>query len=95
VLRGQVARAGEAAAAIYTADKLTNLEEMRRIYASLGEGAIDLHKAPTLDLRVAAWERDLDMVRRVAPRLALVEQLREELDAFASERRTARSTSPC
>jgi hypothetical protein len=84
-LRAQVAAAGESAVTIYAADKLANLEVVRRIYATLGEGAIDVHKAPTLDLRVEAWESDLAMITEVSPRLALVDPLRSELTAFAAE----------
>ena len=40
---------------------------MRAIYAAHGEAAIDLHKAPTLDLRVAAWRHDLELVERARP----------------------------
>lgn len=88
-LRAQVADAGPAAAAIYAADKLANLAEMRVIYARHGEEAIDLHKAPTLDLRVRAWRRDLEMVERVAPGLELADGLRRALGAFEAQRRTA------
>ncbi len=89
-LRAQVAEAGPPGAAIYAADKLANLREMRDLYAEHGEGSIDLHKAPTLDLRVAVWRDDLAMVERIAPELALVPVLRSELAAFESERdRTA------
>jgi (p)ppGpp synthase/HD superfamily hydrolase len=85
-LRAQVAAAGARAAAIYTADKLANLREMRDLYAEHGEAAIDLHKAPTLDLRVDAWEKDVETVARIAPGLALLPVLREELTAFEAER---------
>ena len=85
-LRAQVAEAGRRAAAIYAADKLANLDEMRALYAERGEDAIDLHKAPSLDLRIRGWREDLAMVERVAPRLALVAGLRSALDAFEAER---------
>ena len=94
-LRDQVAAAGGSAVLIYAADKLTNLQEMRTIYAALGESAIDLHKAPTLDLRIEAWERDLAMVAERTPRLPLVEPLRRELTAFAAERAIGRAACPC
>ena len=89
-LRAQVEEAGRRAAAIYAADKLANLGEMRALYAERGEDAIDLHKAPSLDLRVGAWREDLAMVERVAPRQALVPGLRSALDAFEAERRHQR-----
>lgn len=85
-LRAQVAEAGEAAAAIYAADKLANLQEMRGLYAARGEDAIDLHKAPSLDLRVKAWRADLAMVEKVAPSLGLVAALRAVLDRFEADR---------
>jgi guanosine-3',5'-bis(diphosphate) 3'-pyrophosphohydrolase len=85
-LRAQVAMAGARAAAIYAADKLANLREMSELYDEHGESAIDLHKAPTLDLRVDAWEKDVEMIARIAPSLALLPVLREELSAFESRR---------
>jgi (p)ppGpp synthase/HD superfamily hydrolase len=86
-LRAQVAAAGMPAAAIYAADKLANLREMRTTYAAHGEAAVDLHKAPTLDVRVAAWRSDLELVQDLADR-SLVDELRAELDAFERERAT-------
>ena len=88
-LRAQVAEAGEAAAAIYAADKLANIGEMRALYGERGEHAIDLHKAPTLDLRVRAWRLDLDMIEGVAPGLSLAAGMREGLDAFEAQRAAA------
>jgi (p)ppGpp synthase/HD superfamily hydrolase len=85
-LRAQVAAAGGPAAAVYAADKLANLREMRKLYAAHGEGAIELHKAPTLDLRVDAWRKDLAMVAKRTSDLALVEVLRDDLARFEAER---------
>jgi (p)ppGpp synthase/HD superfamily hydrolase len=85
-LRAQVAGAGARAAAIYAADKLANLRELREVYAEHGEDAIDVYKAPTLDLRIDAWEKDVEMVARTAPSLALLPVLRDELAAFRAER---------
>jgi (p)ppGpp synthase/HD superfamily hydrolase len=85
-LREQVAAAGEKAVAIYAADKLANLRDMRALYAEHGEEAIELHKAPTLDLRVAAWRADIEMVEREAPLLGLLPALRAELAGFEAER---------
>ncbi len=90
-LRAQVEQAGARAAAIYAADKLANLAEMRVMYAERGEAAIDLHKAPSLDLRVEAWRDDLAMVERVAPGLELARGLRDGLDAFEAQRAAAGS----
>jgi (p)ppGpp synthase/HD superfamily hydrolase len=85
-LRAHVADAGPRAAAIYAADKLANLREMRDLYAARGEAAIDLHKAPTLDLRIRAWRKDLEMVKRLVPELELLPGLEAELAAFEQER---------
>ena len=85
-LRAQVEQAGPRAVAIFAADKLSNLRELRRVYAVRGESAIDLHKAPTLDLRIAAWADDLDMIARVVPDLAMAAELRDELRGLELER---------
>lgn len=85
-LRRQVAAAGEGAVAIYLADKLANLRDMRHLYARLGEDSIDLHKAPTLDLRIAAWSEDAAMARRVSPEAPFVARLRRELEALERDR---------
>jgi (p)ppGpp synthase/HD superfamily hydrolase len=86
-LRAQVERAGERAIAVYAADKLSNLRELRRVYAIRGESAIDLHKAPSLDLRVQAWQDDLAMINRAAPHLPLAGDIDLELERLERERR--------
>jgi (p)ppGpp synthase/HD superfamily hydrolase len=88
-LRHAVAEAGPDAAAIYAADKLSNLRELRALYAEHGEAAIDLHKAPTLDLRVAAWRADLEMVAAVDPQQDLARALGDELAGFEAQRAQA------
>jgi (p)ppGpp synthase/HD superfamily hydrolase len=85
-LRTQVADAGPRAAAVYAADKLANLQDMRELYAEHGEAAIDRHRAPSLDLRVGAWASDVEMIERVVPELPLAAALRKELAAFRGER---------
>jgi len=84
--REQIAAAGERAAAIYVADKLSNLRDMRRLYAEVGERAGDRFNAPTLDARVRAWRRDAGLGARAVPDLPHAEELGEELDAFEAER---------
>ncbi len=64
-LRAQVAAAGEPAAMIYAADKLSNLQEMRS---------------------VAAWVRDLEMLRAVGADPELLDALARELAGFECER---------
>jgi (p)ppGpp synthase/HD superfamily hydrolase len=86
-LREQVRDGGPEAASIFAADKLANLRDMRRLYAEHGEDAIRLHKAPTLDARVAAWRADAAMAADVAPELEFLRELEAGLDAFERERR--------
>lgn len=83
--RARVEEAGPQAAAIYAADKLVNVRDLRSLYADLGEAAAGRFKAP-IDLRVELWREDLEMLDRVVPRLAIVGELRAELDAFEAER---------
>lgn len=83
--RGRVEEAGPAAAAIYAADKLVNVRELRRLYGKLGEAAAGRFKAP-IDLRVDIWRRDLEMLEHVVPDLRIVDELRAELDTFEAER---------
>jgi (p)ppGpp synthase/HD superfamily hydrolase len=85
-LRAQVERAGERAISVYAADKLSNLRELRRVYAVRGESAIDLHKAPSFDLRVQAWRDDLAMITKVAPGLPLARDIEIELQRLEHER---------
>ena len=85
-LRQQVRDAGPEAAAIYAADKLANLRDMRRLYAEHGEEAIRLHKAPTLDARVAAWRADAAMAAEAAPDLEFLDELSTTLAEFERER---------
>jgi guanosine-3',5'-bis(diphosphate) 3'-pyrophosphohydrolase len=87
--RRRIERAGERAAAIYAADKLVNVHDMRLLYAELGEAVAGRFKAP-VDVRVDLWRGDLEMLERVIPELDIVERLRGELDAFEAERPGAR-----
>jgi (p)ppGpp synthase/HD superfamily hydrolase len=80
-LRDQVERAGESAAAIYAADKLSNLRDMRAAYERDPERARERFSAPP-EVRVALWRGDLEMVERLAPKLPFLRRLRYELEAF-------------
>ena len=88
-LRAQVVAAGGPAAAVYAADKLEKLRETREMYESYGEEAINLHKAPSLDLRVRAWRDDLEAARGAGVAAGLLEPLADELRRFEAERRRA------
>lgn len=87
--RRQVEAAGPRVAAIYAADKLAKLREMRSLYAAVGERASERFKAP-VDVRVRLWRGDVEMAARVAPGLKLARELRAELDAFEVQRERSR-----
>lgn len=83
--RAQIEAAGHDAVLIYAADKLANLRDMRRVYASVGEQiAARFHSS--LDLRVELWRRDIEMIERIAGTNGHVAELRAELDGFVAER---------
>jgi (p)ppGpp synthase/HD superfamily hydrolase len=88
-LRKQVAAAEPSAAAIYAADKLSNVRDTRVLYAKVGERAGERFEVP-LDKRIGAWWDDLEMVSKVAPTPDLVADLRDELEALRRERAAAR-----
>ena len=88
--REQVAESGRDAIAIYIADKLSNLRDMRFIYAEEGEAIASRFKAP-LDVRVGLWRGDLEMGRRSAPDLRYSGDFERELDEFDRERAARRA----
>ena len=90
--RRQGEAAGVQAATRYMADKLANLRDMRELYARSGESSADRFKA-SLDLRLALWVGDADMVARVAPGLGLVVDFQAELDAYRQQRAEAQAAS--
>jgi guanosine-3',5'-bis(diphosphate) 3'-pyrophosphohydrolase len=96
--RAQVEAAGRDAAAIYAADKLSNVRHVRAAYSSKGESIAHEFKAP-LDLRIRLWEDDLAMLRRVAPDLPFLNQLADELERLKTDRelapRQARTLGMC
>ena len=85
-LRGRVERTGTDAATIYTADKIGNLREVVKLYAFEGEHVGELEKAPTLDLRIAAWQADLAMAIRVGVADGLCRYFAIELKALEQAR---------
>jgi (p)ppGpp synthase/HD superfamily hydrolase len=75
-LRGQVARAGECAAAVFAADKVSKAREMR-IRAGRGRFERDRDGG-----KVEHYEASLDMLAGLIPGHQLVDQLRLELEAL-------------
>jgi guanosine-3',5'-bis(diphosphate) 3'-pyrophosphohydrolase len=86
--RDRVEAAGPDAVAIYAADKISNLRDMRGLYASIGERAAERFTAP-LALRARLWLEDAAMTERMLPRSELARALRAEADSFTRERSLA------
>jgi (p)ppGpp synthase/HD superfamily hydrolase len=73
-LRLQVARSGEDAAAVFAADKISRVRELRLM---AGRGGPD----PPSREKLAHYEASLEMLAQEIPEHALVERLRLELEA--------------
>jgi (p)ppGpp synthase/HD superfamily hydrolase len=86
----QVAEAGANAVAIYVADKLSNLADLRRIYAEEGEAIASRFKAP-LDVRVALWREDLEMAKGSGAELPYLAEFEQSLDQFGRDRDARRA----
>jgi hypothetical protein len=86
----QVALAGADAVAIYVADKLSNLADLRRIYAEEGEAIASRFKAP-LDVRVALWREDLELAKASGVELPYLDEFERSLDEFDRERYARRA----
>jgi (p)ppGpp synthase/HD superfamily hydrolase len=83
--RQRVAKAGADAAAIFAADKLTNVAMLREAYALLGEDVGDELKVG-LDLKIYLWEMDLEMLFDTVPDSPLCKQLSDEMVALWGDR---------
>ena len=86
----RVAEAGGDAIAIYVADQLSNLRDMRRIYAEDGEEIASRFNAP-LDVRVELWREDLEMAKREGAQLPYLADFERELDEFDAQREARRT----
>jgi guanosine-3',5'-bis(diphosphate) 3'-pyrophosphohydrolase len=84
--RARVAAAGPRAGAIYAADKLANVRELRNLYAEGGEAAAEERLPVSLGARIELWHRDLAMLESVAGDLEVTSELRDQLYAFEAER---------
>lgn len=91
VHRAQVEAAGPEALAIYAADKLANIRALRSVYAEEGEAAAEELKAP-LDVKVAVWEADVELLRREVPELAFLTELEDQLAGLRADRAAAAGT---
>ena len=82
-LRQQVASAGDDAMALFAADKLSRLRELRRETALDGEGSRAAARVRTLRAdRLRHYQRSLAMLEERLPESPLVRDLRHELDGF-------------
>jgi (p)ppGpp synthase/HD superfamily hydrolase len=86
--RKRVEAAGPDAVAVYSADKIANLRDMRRLYAEIGERAAERFTAP-LDLRARLWLEDADLCERALPGSELAAVLRAEAEGFVRDRSAA------
>jgi guanosine-3',5'-bis(diphosphate) 3'-pyrophosphohydrolase len=91
--RRRVAAAGPDALAIYAADKLSNVRTLRGAYASQGESVGKEFKVP-LDVKMAVWEADLEMLRDILPSLPFLDDLEAELANLREERASAAPAPP-
>jgi hypothetical protein len=86
-LRQQVAGAGEEALALFAADKLSKLRELRR-ETSVGpnDGGAHATKREPRARRLRHYQRSLALLEERLPQSPLVGQLRDELRTFLRER---------
>lgn len=88
VHRAEVEAAGSDALAIYAADKLANIRALRRVYGEEGEAVGAELKAP-LDVKVAVWEADVELLREACPELPFLTELEEQLAGLRADRLAA------
>jgi GTP pyrophosphokinase len=88
VHRADVEAAGRGALLIYAADKLANIRALRGVYGEQGEAVGEELKAP-LDVKVAVWEADAEMLRSVYPDLPFLDELEEQLNRLRADRAAA------
>lgn len=84
-LRDSVEAAGRDAAAIYGADKLSNIRDLRAGYAERGED-VGVEFSTSLDGRIGLWEGDIAMLSEIEPPLGFVGELEHELGRLLADR---------
>ena len=83
--RRRIAAAGRDAAAVYAADKVCGVREARAGYAEAAE-AVEERLGTPLDVRLASWEADLEMLGGFDPPLPLLEDLAREVEGLREDR---------
>jgi (p)ppGpp synthase/HD superfamily hydrolase len=84
-LRKQVLAADTDAIAIYAADKLSNVTDLRALYDEEGEEAGKRFKAP-LDLRLELWRRDAEALCALDTPPPFAAELRRQLETLLATR---------
>ncbi|HUO72985.1 MAG TPA: HD domain-containing protein [Solirubrobacteraceae bacterium] len=84
-LRQQVAVAGEDALMLFAADKLSKLRELRR-EIEFSDNSRGVRTRQLRSRRLRHYARSLALLEERLPDVALVRELRAELDAFVSQR---------
>lgn len=93
--RERVAAAGADARAIFTADKMANVEVLREAYDIEGE-EVDLALPISLDVKIYVWELDLEMLFNESPGVPLVDRFADEMTGLWGQRAAeARASSSC
>lgn len=83
--RRRVAAAGPDARAIFTADKMANVEVLREAYDIEGE-EVDAALPVSLDLKIYIWELDLEMLFNESPGVPLVDRFADEMTGLWGQR---------
>jgi (p)ppGpp synthase/HD superfamily hydrolase len=83
--RDRIAAAGPGARAVFTADKMANVEVLRRAYEVEGEG-VDAELPVSLDLKIFVWELDLEMLFNESPGVQLVDRYASEMTGLWGQR---------
>lgn len=92
--RNRVAAAGADARAVFTADKIANVEVLRGAYAVEGE-EVDVELPVSLDLKIFVWELDLEMLFNESPGVPIVDRFADEMTGLWGQRAAAaRASSP-
>jgi (p)ppGpp synthase/HD superfamily hydrolase len=91
--RGQIAKAGCAAAAIFAADKIANVQNLRHAVAQKGEDEVRRRLSKPLDEKLEHYRKTLELLEELALPLSLIPLLRAELASFEAERCRGRATA--
>ncbi len=91
--RGRVAAVDGDAAAIYAADKLTNMTTLDAAIKAEGMRVADEYEVP-IGLKLEVWEADAAMLRHGAPELPLLDPLDAVISRLGADLRAA-DPRPC